>query len=295
MRERLVASFLAATLVTVVLFGAALQWVHPLGLQILIGIALVIISALFGLVVARWLTAPFREIAAEARDLGRGRMDIDLPAYSVPEADEIARSLERAGRQVQEILTRHRGFLLDASHELRTPITAMRLELEDLSFAGDLSTGAAEQLNRSMGELDRLSTSVDALLAATRERRVGDVDLVELARSTLQRWEPNLQQLGRSVSLSGISPAPVRLAPGAVEQVLDGLLGNALENGGGAVSLLVEDAGDHIRVRVRDEGPAPAQIASTLHTTRDAAAAFGGFLYLDRTETTSYTLMLPRA
>src|SRR4051812_19124745 len=193
MRERLVAAFLAATLVTVVLFGAALQWVHPFALQVLIGVALVLVSALFGLVVARWLAAPFREIAGEARDLGRGRMDIDLPSYSVPEADDIARSLERAGRQVQEILTRHRNFLLDASHELRTPITAMRLELEDLSFAGELSAGAAAQLRRSMEELDRLSTSVDDLLAATRERRVGDVDLVDLARSTVDRWEPNLQ------------------------------------------------------------------------------------------------------
>ncbi len=295
MRERLVISFLASTLVTVVIFGLMITVVHSLAGQVLIGAALVALSALLGLRVAGWLGGPFTELAHEARALGRGRMDIDLPSYNVPEAEEIARALERAGRQVQEILTRHRAFLLDASHDLRTPITAMRLELEDLSFAGDLSPGAAEQLQRSMGELDRLSTSVDAMLAATRERRVGDVDLLELASATVARWAPNLKRVGRAVSVAGEGPAPVRLAPGAVEQVLDGLLANAMTNGGGAVTLLVEDCGDHIRVQVRDEGPAPDEVPSGLTPTRDAAAAFGGHLSLDRSPTTSYTLRLPRA
>jgi signal transduction histidine kinase len=261
----------------------------------LLAIGLLVVAGVLGYVVARWLSRPFQELAHAAQDVGRGRMEVDLPSYSIPEADQIARALERAGAQVQEMLTRHRSFLLDASHELRTPITALRLELEDLSFAGGLPPAAAEQLQRSMGELDRLSTSVDAMLAATRERRVGDVDLRDLARSTAQRWTANLRPLGRTVEVTGIEPAPVRLAPGAVEQVLDGLMENAVNNGGGAVTLDVEDAGDHVLVRVRDEGPAPDEPPASLDHTVAAATACGGHLSLDRTPTTSYTLRLPRA
>ncbi|NUR09287.1 MAG: HAMP domain-containing histidine kinase [Nocardioidaceae bacterium] len=295
MRERLVVAFLAATLVTVLVL-CSLVLLEASALAVALGgVLLVALSAVAGLLVARWLGGPFHALAAEARSLGRGRMDLDLPTYAVPEAEAIARSLERAGRQVQEILTRHRAFLLDASHELRTPITAMRLELEDLSFAGDLSEGAAEQLRRSMHELDRLNASVDAMLAATRERRVGDVDLTEVARATVERWQPNLAQVGRRVSFVGESPAPVRLASGAVEQVLDGLLGNALDNGGGTVTLSVVDAGDHVLVQVVDEAPCPDAPPSALEPTRETAAAFGGHLALDRGPATSYTLRLPRA
>jgi len=295
MRERLVVAFLAATLVTVLVFGAMVLLVRDPAEVVLTGALLVGLSAGAGLVVARWLAVPFHDLATEARALGRGRMDLALPSYSVPEAEDIARSLERAGRQVQDIMTRHRAFLLDASHELRTPITALRLELEDLSFAGELSAGATEQLQRSMGELERLNSSVDAMLAATRERRVGDVDLAALARDAVTRWLPHLARVGRRVELVGTGPAPVRLAAGAVEQVLDGLLGNALTNGGGTVTLTVLDAGDHVCVQVGDEGPAPEDLPATLEPTRAAAAAFGGHLALDRAATTTYVLRLPSA
>jgi signal transduction histidine kinase len=262
---------------------------------VLLALVLGVASAFVGWLVARRLARPFQDLAGVARGVGRGRLDVELPHYAVPEADQIARALETASRQLKEMLVRNRQFLLDASHELRTPITALRLELEDLSMAIEKSQAVGEQLERSMGELDRLGAAVDAMLAATRERRVGDVDLLDLARETGARWTTNLKRVGRSVDVTGEGPVPVRLAAGAVEQLLDALIANSLANGGGTVTLDVADLDDHVRVQVRDEAPAPTTPPAALAAAQEAAAAFGGHISLDRSATSSYTLRLPRS
>jgi signal transduction histidine kinase len=251
---------------------------------VLLAVGLALVAGALGYVVARRLSRPFQELAGVARDLGRGRFDVEVPHYAMPEADVVGRALETSAVQLHDLVVREREFVLTASHELNTPITALRLELEDLSLDPGLPAAATQQLRRSMGEVDRLSASVNHLLDAARERRVGvtsDVDVAQLAREVAARW----QAAGRAVEVVG-GPARVHLAAGPVAQILDDLVSQTMED----VTVEVEELSDHVRVRVCSPGPPSVVPAGA----RSVAEAVGAHLTVDRGPTTSYTLRLPR-
>jgi signal transduction histidine kinase len=255
--------------------------------MVLVGAGIALVAGLLGYVVARRLSRPFQELAEVAGDLGRGRFDMHVPHYAVPEADVVARALETSAEQLHDLVIREREFVLAASHELNTPLTALRLELEDLSMDRTLTSGTTEQLQRSMGEVDRLGASVERLLARAREHRVGvsgSVDVLELARGMEPGWSPGL------VEVTG-EPAEVRLAAGPVEQILDELVGCAVRQGGSPVEVEVADCADHVRVGVRAEGGSRIDVPSA---AADVAGALGAHLTSDPGPATSFTLRLPR-
>jgi len=135
---------------------------------------------------------------------------------------------------------------------------------------------------------------VHDLLEVARQRKVGvtsDVDVTGLARSVAQRWQSAARDADRPLLVDGCA-APVHLAAGAVEQILDDLVRSALEHGSGPVRIDVEDLTDHVRVRVRDDSPPRVDVPAP---ARSVAEALGAHLTLDRGPTTSYTLRLPRA
>jgi signal transduction histidine kinase len=251
---------------------------------VLLAVGLALVAGALGYAVARRLSRPFQELAGVARDLGRGRFDVEVPHYAIPEADVVGRALETSAVQLHDLVVREREFVLTASHELNTPITALRLELEDLSLDPGLPAAATQQLRRSMGEVDRLSASVNHLLDAARERKVGvtsDVDVAQLACEVAARW----QAAGRAVEVVG-GPARVHLAAGPVEQILDDLVSQTMED----VTVEVAELSDHVRVRVCSPGPPSGVPAGA----RSVAEAVGAHLTVDRGPTTSYTLRLPR-
>lgn len=256
---------------------------------VILALALAVVAGLIGYAVARWLSRPFQELARVARDLGRGRFDVEVPRFPVPEADVVGRALQTSAGQLHDLVVREREFVLTASHELNTPITALRLELEDLSMDRSLPPGAADQLRRSMGEVDRLGDTVSRLLEGARERKVGvtsDVDVSALAREVAQRWE----SADRAVEVVG-DEAQVHLAAGPVEQILEELVGRAVKYGAGPVTLDISDMSDHVRVRVCDHGPPRFDVPASVRSVADAV---GAHLTLDRGPTTTYTLRLPR-
>jgi signal transduction histidine kinase len=279
---------------------------------VLLGLFLVALAALLGYFAARWIARPFQELARIARDLGRGRFDVHVPRFSMPEADTVGRALETSASQLQALVVREREFASNASHQLRTPITALRLELEDLSLWKETPPQIAEQLHRAMRELDRLSASVTNLLELARGRRVGvttDFDVCELVEEAVVRWEGTANTQNRRVSAIRSNPLRLRLAPGPIEQILDVLVDNALRHGIGTVSLDVSEFEEHVRVRVSDEGQvnltdvvfrrgdhdAESEVAVIgLAVASEIAAALGGHLTLDRGSTTSFSLMLPK-
>ncbi|HRD61866.1 MAG TPA: hypothetical protein PL137_13235, partial [Nocardioides sp.] len=81
---------------------------------------------------------PFRQLAVAAGQLGRGRFDLDLPRTRIPEARAIRDALLTSAGQLQERLTSEQAFAEHASHVLRTPLTGLRLELEDLAGRPDV-------------------------------------------------------------------------------------------------------------------------------------------------------------
>ncbi|MFC5730340.1 MULTISPECIES: sensor histidine kinase [Nocardioides] len=224
---------------------------------VLLGLALAAGSAVLGFGLARRLSRPFRDLARFSRDLGHGRFDIAVPSYSVPEAEAIGVSLRGAAAQLDQLVRHEREFAVNASHQLRTPITALRLGLEDLSLWPETDPKVQAELERVLGELDRLSAAIDELLDLSRGRRLGehrDVDLSALVAATALRWQKQVEDSGRRLVVQSNGKVPARLAPGPVEQVLDVLIDNARVHGRGTITVQTRHAGTHLEVAVMDEG-----------------------------------------
>ncbi|WP_435770571.1 sensor histidine kinase [Nocardioides sp. SYSU DS0651] len=282
---------------------------------VVIGLVLAAAAGLLGFALARRLSRPFQDLAEAARSLGYGRFDIHVPPYSVPEAEAIGASLRGAAAQLDLLVRREREFAVNASHQLRTPITALRLGLEDLAMWPDTSSAAREELGRALGELDRLSAAIDELLDLARGRRLGehtDLDLAALVAACVRRWERAVAELDRRVEVHAEGAVPARLPTGPVEQVLDVLLDNARLHGSGTITVHTRDAGTHLEVAVQDEGAAELG-ADVFHrgvSTRAAgeltsgiglavaaelAEVAGGHLSVDDSApTTRFVLWLPR-
>lgn len=290
--------------------GEIWEAIRPL---VLLGLALAALAGGVGFMLARRLSRPFRELADTARELGHGRFDLDVPAYAVPEADAIATSLRQTAGQLDELVRREREFAANASHQLRTPITALRLQLEDLTLWPETTPALRDELDRGVAEVDRLSTAIDDLLGLARGQRHGDqidVDLAALVADTAGRWRARLAAAGRELVVDGDGVVPARLIPGPVVQVLDVLIDNARVHGTGTIHVGTYDAGSHLIVTVADEGDADVgnDVFRRGVTTRAEQAGHGvglavaselveltgGHLSVDRTAlTTTFVLWLP--
>ena len=278
---------------------------------ILIGLSLTLVAAAFGFFLARRLSRPFKELAESADRLGSGRFDVDPPHYSIPEAEAIGEALRSSSVRLGELVRREREFASNASHQLRTPITALRLELEDLSLWPQTPPEVADELNRYLPELDRLSSAIDELLGLARGHRLGDatdVDLRDLVEDVVARWRPQVADAGHELRQVDSGPVPARVVPGPVLQVLDVLVENACSHGSGTIEVEAQDAGRYVRILVRDEGKRSfgneifqrgtsrkegGEGGLGLTIAADLAATMGGYLTLTEADHTTFELLLP--
>lgn len=284
---------------------------------VILGLGLAALAALAGLVLARRLARPFQELAQSARQLGQGDFDIEVPAYSIPEAEAIGASLRGAASQLDRLVRREREFAANASHQLRTPLTALRLSLDDLALWPETTPPVRAELERVLGELDRLNVAIGELLDLARERTLGAhgaIDLAALVAAAAGRWERRLRDDQRALVVRRSGTVRAQLPVGPLEQVMDVLIENARLHGSGTITVEARDAGTHLEVAVSDEGvldlrPEIFQRGMTtrsdgaddgahgvgLTVASELADAIGGHLSLDRASATSrFLLWLPR-
>ena len=248
-------------------------------------------------VVARWqaarLARPLEALADSARRLGQGDFTARAPRSGIPETDAVATALDSTADRLGVAVTRSSTLAGDASHQLRTPLTALRLDLEALQDSG----ADAALVDAALTEADRLEATIRELLSLT-EPAVGDeeVDLAALATERLDAWASLAKAQGRRVVLA-LGDAPrVRARAAALGQCLQVLLDNALEHGRGTITVSVEEIAEEgapprgARLCVADEGPGiDAEQAGRLFNgggrglqlARSLAAAEGGRLSLD--------------
>ncbi|MCW2831757.1 MAG: hypothetical protein JWP31_2449 [Aeromicrobium sp.] len=223
-------------------------------------------------------------------------------------ASRLTRALERAASHVEGMQRRDHAVTVTASHELRTPITALRLSLEDLTLWRQTPPDVADELKRSIGELDRLSAAITRLLDVHHEDALaerGAVDLSALVADVVATWRPTLTP-GRSATLDLPVALHVRLEAAPVTQLLITLLDAAGRRGAGAVRVDLTPMGPTVRVRVSDESPrrvapgvihAPAlDVTAGEHELAEAAElaeAMGGYISVEDSEQTSIALILP--
>ena len=156
------------------------------------------------------------------------------------------------------MLTAERRLAADASHQLRTPLTALSMRLEEITVTDDLDT-VKEEATIALTQVERLTDVVERLLTNSRDPRTGSAvafDLDEVIKQQLEEWRPAYRSAGRADRAVRASTALRAVGtPGAVAQVLAALIENSLMHGGGTVALRTRVTGNQAVVEVTDEGP----------------------------------------
>ncbi|HEV7762793.1 MAG TPA: HAMP domain-containing sensor histidine kinase [Acidimicrobiales bacterium] len=214
-------------------------------------------AGLIGLLVSRRLARPVETLTAAATRLGDGDFATRAPRSGVREIDAAAAALDRTAGRLGDALERERRFSADASHQLRTPLTRLRLALESIGV--DDSAASDELIAEALGHADRLEATIDELLALARDvhaDRAG-TDLGAALDELEAQWHQRFAALGRRFDVR-VEPGagPVALSPVALRHTLDVLVTNALDHGAGRVTVSAAPAaGGGVTIDVGDEGP----------------------------------------
>ncbi len=234
-------------------------------------IAVVVLSAVgvIGWVIARSVTRPLRELTASAARFASGDLTVtDHVPEGPPEIRALDETMSTMAQRLDAVLRDQRRFVADASHQLRTPLTALRLRLENLQI--DLASAdgtavdqpAVDALERAIGETERLTELVSSLLQLARadDHPVTEVaDLGVLVRDRVDTWTAIADERGVALRHDSTDePTMVRCIPGAIEQILDNLFDNALAvtAPGGGIEVEIDGRRDGIiELRVVDHGP----------------------------------------
>ncbi|WP_405870666.1 MULTISPECIES: sensor histidine kinase [unclassified Streptomyces] len=227
-----------------------------------LAVAVLGVAALIGAVAARRITAPLRELNGMASRFSDGDLTARSPVTGPPETQTLARTLNQGAERLDTLVASQRIFVADASHQLRTPLTALRLSLDNIADGVD-DEYVREDVEQATAEVVRMSRLVNGLLVLARaEAKVTAAEplvLRDIVEERLSVWRPAADERGVTITLGGSADGrPAVLAsPGHLDQVLDNVLSNALEVSPdrGTIAVRVETTGDEVVLSVLDEGP----------------------------------------
>src|SRR5215469_7925328 len=285
------------------------------GLVMIGSLALLAIAVAVGLALlqARRLTRPLEELAGAADRLGSGDARPVGRRYGMPELDRVAEGLDGSAKRINELLTAERDFAVDASHQLRTPLTALSMRLEEMIAAADYPDVVREEGAAALAQTERLADVVAQLLGRARRSVSGAPSLAsvdDIVSQQVVEWEPAFRRLSRKLEVTGEKGLYAYVTLGSAAQVIATLLDNALVHGAGTVTIRTSQTPRSVVIEVRDEGKgvpaelvprifersvsgAPGGTGLGLSLARTVAAADGGQVVLVRPKPAVFALFLP--
>jgi len=215
-----------------------------------------LLAALAAFLLARRISRPVGRVAAAARSLARGTHPEAVPVEGAAELATLASSFNALAAQLRRAQEAERSFLLSVSHELKTPLTAIRGYAEAVEDGAVDPREAAGIVGQEAARLERL---VRDLLDLARMNRTdfsvhnAEIDLAEVAEDAVRRYRQQADAFGVELVLAAAGPAPAVADADRVLQVVSNLVENALRltPAGGEVRVVAEPG----LLRVEDTGP----------------------------------------
>src|SRR5271165_707386 len=280
-----------------------------------VALAAVGVAVVLGLLYARRFIGPLQELAGAADRLGSGDTGPLGRRYGIQELDRVAEGLDGSVQRINDLLSAERDFAVDASHQLRTPLTALSMRLEEMMAAADYPDVVREEGAAALAQTERLAEVVSQLLGRARRTTAGAPSVAsvdEIVRQQVIEWEPAFRRLNRRLAVAGEKGLFAYATPGGAAQVVATLLDNALVHGAGTVTIRTSRTRRSVVVEVRDEGSGvPSELAPRifersvsgsptgtglgLALARTIAAADGGQVVLVRPRPAVFALFLPHA
>lgn len=267
------------------------------------------------------LLEPVRAVVHRAEEYGAGGFALESGAVGaraplrtgLSEIDALSAVLDRNAQILERALTSERTFASDASHQLRTPLAALLMRLDEIAATESLEEVRSEA-ELAISQTERLAGVVDELLHRSRAGHADggrSVSLETVLTALAAEYRPDLQRRGREIVVDGEHGIIVRASASAVSNILATLVENALVHGDGQVTLTTRRSGPSAVIEVRDEGPGidPALGATIferavtsgqgtglgLAVAREQADTFGGRLELQQTTPPVFALYVSMA
>lgn len=228
---------------------------------VLVAIGGVVLAVVFvvSMILARSLAKPLEELEDGAVALGQGDLGTRVRVPAGPhEMEALARSFNTTAARLEQLVGAQQSFVADASHQLRTPLAALRLRLENLD--DEVTPAGRDDLEGALEEVNRLSVLVDGLLELARAERHGSsptpIALRRLVEERRDAWSAFAAEHDVVIEVD-VGADQVLATGGRLEQVLDNLLNNALEVAppGSAIQVTSERADGRVDLHVADAGP----------------------------------------
>jgi signal transduction histidine kinase len=229
---------------------------------------------------ARRLTRPMEELAVAAERLGSGDARPLGRRYGIPELDQVAEGLDGSAQRITDLLSAGRDFAADASHQLRTPLTALSMRLEEMIGSADQPEVVREEGAAALAQTERLAQVVSQLLGRVARRSAAGAPSLasvdEIVAQQVVEWDPAFRRIGRKLVVTGERGMFAYVTPVSAAQVIATLLDNALVHGEGTVTIRTSQTAKSVVVEVRDQGKGVPQDLAPRIFERSVSGRPGG-------------------
>ncbi len=238
------------------------------GVQAIVGlIATLVVLVSQGL--AKATVRPFDSLLNQINLITSGRTVMPPEETGMPELDLTINNLYSAATDAQRRLDAERTLAADVSHQLRSPLTALSLRLEQIS-KDTKDTNVHEDATAALGQVDRLVKLVEGLLTtwrSTTDRDLTEIDIPDLLANVSGRWQTRIESAGREIIVKCAPGLTALGTPEVQELVLSVLIENSLQHGGGTIKISARDLQSWTLIEIEDEGIGVSQdVESALMT-----------------------------
>lgn len=261
-RERgMVSEYRSTTGVKVEMRISASAAVQGVVLIVAMFVAAGVIAVLVGWALARTmsrrLSAPLIYLAAQAEQIGSGHVRAHIPPSGIEEIDLVQEELVRTGERMAGRLAAERQRSADASHQLRTPLTALSMRLEEIEMITD-DPEVKNEASACLDQVERLTTVVSELLDESRRSQSSTeaLHILEVFNTQREEWEPQFEAVGRELVFVDEAERPILGEAGKLGQVLATLIENSLRYGAGTTRVKAKKSSSSrgVIIEVSDEG-----------------------------------------